>query len=124
MKKQLKGQVISCVFVFCSCHNQLHKSTIRVAATFKIARNSLRDNYTLKTFEISCDGQPCGWGYDIFTGSRKLIHQPFIPAMPGSFNFKTKEDAQKTGQLVLMKLNADGFIPSVSIAELDSLGVH
>lgn len=63
------------------------------------------------------------YGYNIIMGGRTLIHQPNAPALPGVEGFQTKEDAQKVAEFVIDKIRRDDFPPSVSVRELDSLGV-
>jgi hypothetical protein len=64
-----------------------------------------------------------GFGFDILKNGKAVIHQPHIPAVPGLKEFKTKEEAKKTGELMLKKIEANVFPPTVSIGELDSLGI-
>jgi len=63
------------------------------------------------------------YGYSIIMGGRTLIHQPNAPALPGVEGFKTREDAQKVAEFVIEKIRRHDFPPSVSVRELDSLGV-
>lgn len=64
-----------------------------------------------------------GWGYVIYNNDKPYINQPHIPAVPGNKGFSTKEKAEKTADFILHKLNNQIFPPSVTKAELDSLGV-
>lgn len=64
-----------------------------------------------------------GYGYDIYIFDALYVHQPNVPAINGNRGFKTKEQAQKTGGLVAYKIKNNIMPPSVSIQELDSLGV-
>lgn len=64
-----------------------------------------------------------GWGYFISIDGQKTINQPTIPGLPGKNGFKTKEQALKTADLVIYKIQHGSFPPSVSKKELDSLGV-
>jgi len=63
------------------------------------------------------------YGYNIKMNGQILIHQPNAPAFPGIEGFLTKEDAQKVGEFVISKIRKNIFPPSVSVSELDSLGV-
>lgn len=58
---------------------------------------------TVKPFEYNG-----GWGYDIFAGNKKYIHQDQVPAIAGKRIFLTKEDALKTGNLVVQKIIKTG----------------
>jgi hypothetical protein len=61
-----------------------------------------------------------GWAYRITKKGKPLIFQEYIPAIPGYHPFKSRSDAQRTGQLVLSKLKNRKF-PSLSMREVDSL---
>ena len=64
-----------------------------------------------------------GFGYDIFIFDAMYVHQPNVPAINGNRGFKTKEQAKQAGELVAYKIKNNIMPPSVSINELDSLGV-
>ena len=72
----------------------------------------------LRTFRVSS-----GWGYAIYAGNQLLIHQPYIPALPGSQGFGTHQKARKAGQWVMRKIRRGATPPSVTLRELDSLEV-
>ena len=52
-----------------------------------------------------------------------MVHQPNIPAVMGNRGFSTEEDAAKTADLVMYKLKNNIMPPSVSVSELDSIGI-
>ncbi len=79
------------------------------------------NNITYKTF--ANDSLPGGFGYDIFVDGRLMVHQPNIPAVMGNRGFSTEEDAAKTADLVMYKLKNNIMPPSVSVSELDSIGI-
>lgn len=63
-----------------------------------------------------------GYGYKLYEGKRTIIVQPFIPAVPGKTTFQTKEDAQRTGNLVMKRIKSgDNF--SISKADLNNLKI-
>lgn len=64
-----------------------------------------------------------GWAYKIYKNKKVFINQPFIPAVRGTHYFKTKKDAELTAQLVIDKMSKKNGLPSVTIEELDSIGV-
>lgn len=72
---------------------------------------------TITTFQTEI-----GWGYDVDVSGTKL-HQPHIPAISGNKGFKTEEDARKTAELVAHKIKNNVMPPSLTVEELDSLGV-
>ena len=69
------------------------------------------------------DFKATGFGYDIYINGTMYIHQYNIPALPGNNGFKTKEAAQKAGELVAYKVKNNIMPPTVSVEELDSIGV-
>ncbi len=73
----------------------------------------------LEVAPIQIDG---GWGYDILVDDKIYIHQYCIPAIQGNKAFATKEDAVKTGQVVVQKM-VKGMIPSITRHDLDSLKI-
>ena len=64
-----------------------------------------------------------GWGYDLSVNGKRTIHQPLIPAVSGNNPFHSEEEARKTGQLAADKMRTSGNMPTISIRELDSLGI-
>lgn len=63
-----------------------------------------------------------GYGYKLYEGKRTIIVQPFIPAIPGKEPFQTREDALRTGNLVMERIKAgDDF--SISKADLNNLKI-
>ena len=63
------------------------------------------------------------FGYNILVNDKTIIHQPNIPAVSGNQGFQTREDAKKVGKLVIQKLRNKKFPPTITVDELDSLGV-
>ncbi len=91
-------------------HNYEHKSEIKSYVDTQL------------TYEI-IKAPNNTYGYNIKTNGRILIHQPSIPALPGIEGFKTEEAAISVAELVIYKIRQSNFPPSVSVSELDSLGV-
>lgn len=61
------------------------------------------------------------WGYDILKDKKIFIHQPNRPGLPGKEGFKTKKDAIKVAQLVILKIKKGEMPPTVSSEELKAL---
>ena len=59
-----------------------------------------------------------GRGYDIFYNGRKIIHQPYVPAIPGNNPFPDRRSARKTGMYVMSKIRS-GSSPAVSAEEIE-----
>lgn len=63
-----------------------------------------------------------GWGYQIEGKKKVYIYQPSIPGIEGNHAFKTKEEAMRTGSLVLKKLK-EKKNPALYRHDLDSLQI-
>jgi hypothetical protein len=63
-----------------------------------------------------------GWGYELFSNDKIIIHQEIIPVIEGNSPFLSRSDARKTGELALYKLST-GKIPMITRRDLDSLGI-
>jgi len=63
------------------------------------------------------------FGYDIYMNGTLLIHQPSRPGLPGNERFATEEDAMKVAELVIKKIRNNELPPSVTLQELQELGV-
>ena len=79
------------------------------------------DALNIETFRTSG-----GWGYNIKTGGRVFIYQPFIPGIPGKKPFPDRKSALGAAKMVKSKLE-QGKLPSLSREDiiktgLDSLG--
>lgn len=64
-----------------------------------------------------------GVGYDIYDGSKRIIHQVNIPGEPGNDGFVNREEAAKVAELVITKLESASGFPTIMREELDSLGI-
>ena len=63
------------------------------------------------------------FGYEIYSGPKKMIHQEIIPGQPGNAGFTTAAAASKVAGLVISKLQQNIFPPTVSTEELKQLRV-
>ncbi|MEN2415597.1 DUF4907 domain-containing protein [Flavobacterium mesophilum] len=58
-----------------------------------------------ETFKIDAFQTKTGWGYTISAQNKILIKQSIIPVISTAKSFSSEEDALKTGQLVVSKLD-------------------
>lgn len=65
-----------------------------------------------------------GFGYSIRAGEALLIYQPTIPGLSGNEGFKSPSDALRVANCAVSKMEHGIFPPSISLKELDSLGVN
>ncbi|WP_396633841.1 DUF4907 domain-containing protein [Maribacter sp. R86514] len=63
-----------------------------------------------------------GFGYQIMSGDKIVILQEYIPGFPGKQKFVSEEDAQKTVNLVLLKLE-EGKSPVLLPSDLVELNI-
>ncbi|MBO9616359.1 MAG: DUF4907 domain-containing protein [Dyadobacter sp.] len=77
----------------------------------------------LSRFKVETIRGEHGWGYNIRQDTTLVIEQKVIPGVPGMDGFTTEQEAAKTGGLVKQKLDRGIFPPTVSVHELDSLGI-
>ncbi|MES2730139.1 MAG: DUF4907 domain-containing protein [Bacteroidota bacterium] len=64
-----------------------------------------------------------GWGYTVNVNGKRYLYQATIPAVGGNKAFSSADKARKTGQLAAYKVKVQHTDPTISIEELDSLGV-
>lgn len=106
--------VISVLF-FTSCTNknesEVEKEDIPVSQEKKSA-------YTYKVYLL----QDVGWCYQIFKGSKLMIDQKHIPAVPGVLGFSTEQQAEIAVQFIMKQIEAGNERPSVTPEQLDSIG--
>jgi hypothetical protein len=63
------------------------------------------------------------YGYDIVVYGRPLVHQPNIPGLPGNEGFTTKERSKTVAEFVVTKIRNNAIPPTVTIEDLNKLGV-
>ena len=104
--------------------NMIRKRSVIAVAAVLIAISSaaaiiaisyLRDGSA--EYELTVYRTGCGWGYDIVCNGRTVIHQPFIPALPGEKVFPDRRSARKVAGHVAAKIRA-GESPAVSTEEI------
>jgi len=81
--------------------------------------NTDSEIYSIETFENAREN----WGYKILNEGNLFINQPHIPAIQGNKGFKSSNDAEKAANLIIYKLEAGIIPPTITVEELDSLGV-
>ncbi|MEO1652904.1 MAG: DUF4907 domain-containing protein [Bacteroidota bacterium] len=108
-----------------SLEDSLEKSLEQGKEASEKARKILEENTEASesSFRINTFQDENGWGYDIIREGKILIHQPHRPGLPGREGFDSEEKARKTAELVRHKLENNIMPPSVTTAELDSIGV-
>lgn len=80
--------------------------------------NVKKSPYDVKTVQNSL-----GWGYEVWKDGALIINQTHIPAIQGLRAFASQEQAQKAVDIVKIKLDKGIFPPTISIDELQGIGV-
>ncbi len=87
---------------------------------FSIA--SARPHYRIHVFKTT-HKESIGYGYDILNAGKPFIHQASVPAIAGNEPFKTRKQAKRVARLVRKKLKQGIMPPTISLTELQALGV-
>lgn len=61
-----------------------------------------------------------GWGYRIYVKGKLVVKQDVMPAVSGNNGFPCEEAAQKTAELVVMKVGKGGS-PSLTSEEVNEI---
>jgi hypothetical protein len=132
---------ISALFVglllCCSCGSKNEPTTVSVTADSVMASpdSSSSNNDTIvssspesqakiQVIVFKNEAATNGYGYDIMVNGKKMIHQPTIPAVSGNRGFNSESDAANAGALVKRKLLNNEMPPTISLDELNHLGIH
>jgi hypothetical protein len=121
----------------CSCGSKNESTTVAIAADSVMASNDstsiIQDTLVSSTPDSQAkiqvivfknDAATNGYGYDIMVNEKKMIHQPTIPAVSGNRGFNSESDAANAGALVKRKLLNNEMPPTISLDELNHLGIH
>lgn len=92
-----------------------------VIAYFSSAYISWKNSFEIDSKVIKSGS---GWGYEIYVGKKIFITQRNIPAIIGTKQFVSEAQANKVAELVIVKLKQKHSLPSVTVHELDSLGIE
>lgn len=76
-------------------------------------------NYSIEIFKREDNF----FGYNILKNGKTIIHQPHLPGVAGKRGFSSEADAKLVASLAVTKINRQIFPPTITRAELDSLGV-
>jgi hypothetical protein len=129
--------LLSIVFSLFSCSSEVHQQeqveTTLDTASFKYHETAHHPAHSEDSTDNPFNGSEfiaavyengdLGWCYTIAIDGKNAINQTSIPGIPGKKGFKTEEQALKTANFVIYKLQHNVFPPSVTPKELDSLGV-
>jgi hypothetical protein len=106
-----------CIGTFVACSTE-PKEVLNETET-PARKNKTASEYTFLTVQ----NQNSEWGYQLFKDGQLMINQQNIPAIQGNKGFSSKNDAEKIATYILEKVKKGEFPPTISVEELDSLGV-
>lgn len=107
----------------CGCGESNLEAPVEVAVPVTVPAEN-PGTFSFQLFEVKDSATVMhGFGYDIYSGSKRMIHQTNIPGEPGNDGFANREEAERVAKLVVSKLEANQGFPTISRAELDSLGI-
>ena len=126
MNEKMKLFAVSiAIILFMSCTNsggaKKDNTVIQQPATNKEVSSDTKVKLEVKIYQN--DSTPKGWGYDIYADDALYIHQPHIPAVPGNKGFQSAQKAETAGNFAVYKIRNNIMPPTISVKELDSLGV-
>lgn len=112
--------IVTILFMKCSndSNNTNKKIESSVSTEIKASENQTHE-FSVSVIEVDKNQ----FGYDILIDGEPYIHQPHIPAVGGVSGFSSKEKAEIAGNYIIQKLNNNIIPPTISLDELDSLGV-
>ncbi len=64
-----------------------------------------------------------GFGYQLYEKNKLIIDQQTIPAIQGNQAFLTYEAAEKCAEFCLQKIKKGIFPPTITVEDLNSLGI-
>ena len=116
--------ILTVLVLLMACNAQNRQNLNESTENREINNKSTKVNHSFqKKIDICILEGEKGWGYDIKVNDKLYIHQPTIPCIQENKGFKTKEEAKKTAELVVKKIQLNKLPPSISMSELDSLGI-
>jgi hypothetical protein len=88
----------------------------------KPVEDEIREKNT-SVYDVRTVENASGWGYEVWQHGAMVIKQEHIPAVQGIRAFSSQEQAQKAAEIIKAKLDQGIFPPTMSMAELQSIGV-
>ena len=117
--------LIILVLVFVSCEDAIPKERPNnedLTLTDKPVEDEKREKDS-SVCEVRTVENASGWGYEVWQNGAMVIKQEHIPAVQGIHAFSSQEQAQKAAEIIKAKIEQGIFPPTMSMAELQSIGV-
>ena len=111
------------LFISCTNRDSAKEDNTVIQQSVAIKDVSADTNVKLEVKTYQNDNTIKGWGYDVYADGVLYIHQPHIPAVPGNKGFQSAQQAETAGNFAVYKIRNNIMPPTISVKELDSLGV-
>ncbi|MGR6088106.1 MAG: DUF4907 domain-containing protein [Arcticibacter sp.] len=79
-------------------------------------------NFEVVTFQNKTSAG--GWGFDVYVDGKRYIHQPIVPVVAGDYGFRTKEQSEMAGNMMVEKLKQGKQPPALDENDLRFLGIQ
>jgi hypothetical protein len=106
----LTGLILS----FTSCDQTKKEDEVQISTSKKLSS----DPYRIEIISLQN-----GFGYQLYENKKLIIDQQTIPAIQGNQAFQTYESAEKCAEFCLQKIKKGIFPPTITVEELNSLGI-
>lgn len=106
------------IFLFMACSGEVEKEE-EIKPVYQENEDVMGSGVTMELIEV--EG---GYGYRILMDGKPYITQPHIPAVQGNRPFQSEDEAASVAALVIEKIEEGIIPPSITIPELEELGVE
>ena len=121
MRTKITISILS-VFLLCACW-LLWNNRKQTEEGVSVAEENINPYLDAEIKAVIIPAENNTFGYDIYVHGSVMVHQPSRPGLSGNTGFATEEDAIKVSELVIKKICNNELPPTVTIGELQELGV-
>jgi len=111
------------VMIFAGCRNKIGETEKDIIERNKSEINIVEVNPAFVRFS-SFQNNDSTWGYTVFVNSRPYLRQSRIPFKKSNSGFKSREDAEIVGRLVVKMIKNGDLTPKLDRKLIDSLEVE
>ena len=124
VRYSLSAIMVSVLFVKCGSEIEKEQIEQEITPENELVVPAENTEHQLPAFAVEViEVNENQFGYNILMNGQPYIHQPHMPAVGGNDGFSSKEKAEIAGNYIIHKLENNIMPPTVSVNELDSLGV-
>jgi len=99
---------------------EVDQSKVSISDTLSDAKVETQ-NFEVVTFQNNTSAG--GWGFDLYVDGKRYIHQPTVPVVAGVYGFRTKEQSEMAGNMMVEKLKQGKQPPTLDESDLRFLGI-